>query len=62
MKQTDTPVRHPMPPPDSITENTVTAGGQKVDYQAIAGALTVGATMPLMRCSVSTASCCRMLW
>lgn len=30
--------------PDSITENTVTVGGQKIAYQAIAGTITVGAT------------------
>jgi carboxypeptidase C (cathepsin A) len=31
-------------PPDSVTENTVTIGGQKIEYQAIAGTITVGAT------------------
>jgi carboxypeptidase C (cathepsin A) len=30
--------------PDSITEGTVTVGGQKIDYKAVAGTLTVGAT------------------
>ena len=30
--------------PDSITEGTVTIGGQAVAYQAVAGTLTVGAT------------------
>ena len=43
-KETDAPVRRLFPPPDSITENTVTIGGQKVAYQAVAGTITVGAT------------------
>jgi carboxypeptidase C (cathepsin A) len=30
------------PPPDSTTENTVTVGGQKIAYQAVAGTITVG--------------------
>jgi carboxypeptidase C (cathepsin A) len=30
------------PPPDSTTENTVTVGGQKIAYKAIAGTITVG--------------------
>ncbi len=30
--------------PDSITEGTVTAGGQNIAYKAVAGTLTVGAT------------------
>jgi carboxypeptidase C (cathepsin A) len=30
--------------PDSTTEGTVTVGGKKIDYQAIAGTITVGAT------------------
>src|SRR5271154_1286843 len=30
--------------PDSITENTVTAGGTMIAYRAVAGTLTVGAT------------------
>ncbi|HEY1903518.1 MAG TPA: peptidase S10 [Terracidiphilus sp.] len=30
--------------PDSTTEGTVTVGGQAIDYKAIAGTLTVGAT------------------
>jgi carboxypeptidase C (cathepsin A) len=34
----------PQSPPDSVTENTVTIGGQKIEYQAIAGTITVGAT------------------
>jgi len=33
-----------LPPPDSITENTVTVGGQRILYQAVAGTITVGAT------------------
>jgi carboxypeptidase C (cathepsin A) len=32
--------------PDSITEGTVTVGGQKIDYRAVAGTITVGATDP----------------
>jgi carboxypeptidase C (cathepsin A) len=30
--------------PDSATEGTVTVGGQSIDYKAVAGTLTVGAT------------------
>ena len=30
--------------PDSVTEGTVTVGGQGIDYKAVAGTLTVGAT------------------
>jgi carboxypeptidase C (cathepsin A) len=30
--------------PDSITENSVTVGGQKIAYRAVAGTLTVGST------------------
>jgi carboxypeptidase C (cathepsin A) len=30
------------PPPDSTTENTVTVGGEKIAYKAIAGTITVG--------------------
>ncbi len=30
--------------PDSITEGSVTVGGQKIDYKAVAGTITVGAT------------------
>jgi carboxypeptidase C (cathepsin A) len=41
----------PMPPavpvqPDSITEGSVTVGGQAIAYRAVAGTLTVGATDP----------------
>ena len=36
--------RRPQSPPDSITENTVTIGGQKIDYRAVAGTITVGGT------------------
>jgi len=32
--------------PDSITEGTVTVGGQSIAYRAIAGTITVGATEP----------------
>jgi len=31
-------------PPDSITEGTVTVGGQAIAYRAVAGSITVGAT------------------
>src|SRR5450631_626455 len=31
-------------PPDSTTENTVTVGGQKIAYKAVAGSITVGGT------------------
>jgi len=36
----------PVPPaqPDSVTEGTVTVGGQAIAYRAVAGTLTVGAT------------------
>ena len=43
-KQTETPARHPVAPPDSVTENTVTVGGQAIAYRAVAGTLTVGAS------------------
>lgn len=39
----------PQPPPlqsDSVTEGTVTVGGQAIAYRAVAGTLTVGATDP----------------
>ncbi len=39
-KPAETPT--PAPPPDSITENTVTVGGQKIAYRAVAGTITVG--------------------
>jgi carboxypeptidase C (cathepsin A) len=32
------------PEPDSTTENTVTVGGQKIAYKAVAGTITVGST------------------
>jgi len=35
-----------MAEPDSTTENTVTVGGQKIAYKAIAGTITVGSTDP----------------
>jgi carboxypeptidase C (cathepsin A) len=34
----------PVSIPDSVTENTVTVGGQKIAYKAIAGTITVGGT------------------
>jgi carboxypeptidase C (cathepsin A) len=34
----------PAPRPDSTTEGTVTVGGQAIEYRAVAGTLTVGAT------------------
>ena len=34
----------PPAPPDSTTENTVTIGGQKIAYRAVAGSITVGGT------------------
>ncbi len=34
----------PPAPPDSTTENTVTVGGQKIAYRAVAGSITVGGT------------------
>ncbi len=34
----------PASQPDSITENTVTVGGQKIAYRAVAGTITVGST------------------
>jgi carboxypeptidase C (cathepsin A) len=40
-KKTEKPSQ---PPPDSATENSVTVGGQKIVYRAIAGTITVGAT------------------
>ncbi len=35
-----------MAEPDSITEGTVTVGGQSIAYRAVAGTITVGATEP----------------
>jgi carboxypeptidase C (cathepsin A) len=43
-KPVDVATRIPPSAPDSITENTVTIGGQKIDYRAFAGTITVGAT------------------
>ena len=34
----------PVAEPDSVTENTVTVGGQKIAYRAVAGTITVGST------------------
>jgi carboxypeptidase C (cathepsin A) len=38
------PQRRPLAPPDSITENAVTIGGQRIEYRAVAGTITVGST------------------
>jgi carboxypeptidase C (cathepsin A) len=38
------PAAQTVAPPDSITEGTVTIGGQAVAYKAIAGTITVGST------------------
>jgi carboxypeptidase C (cathepsin A) len=40
------PAKPAEPPslPDSVTENTVTVGGQKIAYRAVAGTITVGST------------------
>jgi carboxypeptidase C (cathepsin A) len=43
-KPADGAVPPPPPQPDSTTENTVTVGGQKIAYKAVAGIITVGAT------------------
>ena len=32
----------PTPPPDSVTESTITVEGQSIAYKAVAGTLTVG--------------------
>ena len=37
---------HPAASPDSITEGSVTVGGQAIAYKAIAGTITVGGTDP----------------
>jgi carboxypeptidase C (cathepsin A) len=37
------PAAH-LPPPDSTTESTVTIAGQKIDYRAVAGTITVGSS------------------
>lgn len=34
--------KEPLPPPDSITESTVTVDGQRIAYRAVAGTITVG--------------------
>lgn len=39
-----TKASEPAPPPDSITQGTIDAGGQHITYTAIAGTITVGAT------------------
>lgn len=38
------PEKAALPPADSTTENSVTVGGQKINYQAVAGTITVGST------------------
>jgi len=43
-KPPDAAPRFPPSLPDTITENTVTVGGQKIDYRAVAGTITVGST------------------
>jgi carboxypeptidase C (cathepsin A) len=43
-KPAEAPVRHT--PPDSVTESSVSIGGQKIEYRAIAGTITVGSTDP----------------
>ena len=43
-KDTDTRALNAGPPADSITEGSVTVGGQAIAYQAVAGTLTVGST------------------
>ena len=43
-KPPEAALRRPQSPPDSITENTVTISGQKIEYRAIAGTITVGST------------------
>jgi carboxypeptidase C (cathepsin A) len=37
-------VERALPPPDSTTDGTVTVGGQKIPYRAVAGTLTIGAS------------------
>lgn len=39
-------IRPPATPQDSVTEGSVTVGGQAIAYRAIAGTITVGATDP----------------
>src|SRR5579862_6635869 len=41
---TPAPPPAPPPPPDSNTDGAVTVGGQVINYRAVAGTLTVGAT------------------
>ena len=43
-KSPEAALRRPQSPPDSITENTVMISGQKIEYRAIAGTITVGST------------------
>ncbi len=43
-KKDDKPEVAVLPPADSTTENTVTVGGQKIAYRAVAGSITVGGT------------------
>jgi carboxypeptidase C (cathepsin A) len=35
-------LHRPLSPPDSVSESTVTVGGQKIAYRAVAGTITVG--------------------
>ncbi|HEY3743394.1 MAG TPA: hypothetical protein VGL53_26290 [Bryobacteraceae bacterium] len=45
--QTPAPAATPAPPPpqrDAVTEGSVTIGGQSIEYRAIAGTITVGAS------------------
>jgi carboxypeptidase C (cathepsin A) len=44
VKPPEAPPRRPQSPLDSITENTVTIGGQQIEYRAVAGTITVGGT------------------
>jgi len=43
-KDADGKAAMPTPPADSITEGSVTVGGQAIAYRAVAGTLTVGST------------------
>jgi len=43
-KPGESTLHRPLSPPDSITENTVTVGGQKIEYRAVAGTITVGSS------------------
>ncbi len=58
-KPVDAPVATIGPEPDSATENTVTVGGQKIAYKAVAGTITVGYNDRSTRCWGSMANCWR---